>query len=110
MENNHAAKKAFARYAERQGSLPKNQEELIEHYAVKTTMKNLESEGKTGCIDLIKFVYFYDPKNIHRKGEIERRMVKFSMRYHVSVRTAYYWQAIVCSSFNASMEGLVQND
>lgn len=110
MDNNQAAKKAFARYAERQGSLPKNQAELIEHYAVKTAMKHLESEGKTGCIDLIKFVYFYDPKNIHRKGEIERRMVRFSMRYNVSVRTAYYWQKIVCSSFNASLDGLVQNE
>ena len=40
MENNQAAKKAFARYAERQGSLPKNQAELIEHYAVKTAIEN----------------------------------------------------------------------
>lgn len=110
MENNQAAKKAFARYAERQGRPPKNQDELIEHYAVKTAMKHLESEGKSGCIELIKFVYFYDPKNINRKGEMERRMVRFSMRHNVSVRTAYYWQTVVCNSFNASLAGLVQND
>lgn len=110
MENNQAAKKAFARYAERNGKPPKNQDELIEHYAVKTAMKHLESEGKSGCIELIKFVYFYDPKNINRKGEMERRMVRFSMRHNVSVRTAYYWQTVVCNSFNASLAGLVQND
>ena len=110
MENNQVAKKAFARYAERNVKPQKNQDELIEHYAVKTAMKHLESEGKSGCIELIKFVYFYDPKNINRKGEMERRMVRFSMRHNVSVRTAYYWQTVVCNSFNASMAGLVQND
>ena len=113
MENNQAAKKAFARYAERQGRPPKNPNELNEHIAVVTTIAHLESEGKSRCVEAVRFVYFYDPKNIHHKGEVDRRVARYSVRCNVPTRTTYRWLATACQLYEASMTALtklVEND
>lgn len=106
MDNNQAAKKAFARYAERQGRPPSNAEDMLDHRSVIVTMSILESEGKSRCTEAVRFVYFYDPKTINKKGEINRRVIRFSSTAHVSIPTAYRWLAEACAMFNAVREAL----
>ena len=108
MENNQAAKKAFARYADRQGRPPRNVEDMLDHRAVIVTMSILESEGKSRCTEAVRFVYFFDPETINKKGEINRRVIRFSSTAHVSIPTAYRWLAEACAMFNAVREALAE--
>lgn len=104
MENN--AKRSFARYAERGFRPPSDESEMLEHRAVAVTLAVLDSEGKSRCVEAVKYVYFYDPTEINRKGEINRRVVRFSMKRHVPVRTAYSWLATACQVYEATFEAL----
>ncbi len=59
--------------------------------AVNQTLDTLEKTGKTEIINAINAVYFFLPRGKPAKGEIEGRVVRYSIDCPASRKTVYLW-------------------
>ncbi len=107
MTDNHAAKYAFQQYAIRGFEAPTDKEGQIDHTAVVITLAVLEGYGKSRCVEVVRYVLFHEPESLDHRGEVNRRIVRFSTRRHVSIPTAYRWLSEAYDLYAMTREAIV---
>jgi hypothetical protein len=57
------------------------------------TLEYLKTNRKTDIINAIQQIYLFDPKRLNIRGEILNRVIDFSRKNYVDIRTVYRWLA-----------------
>lgn len=61
--------------------------------AASMTLSLLRAEGRQSIVEAIRAVYMKDPRQKISKGDIDSRVVAFSMKTHADRATVYRWLA-----------------